>query len=249
MARQSDELEFFVSTSQSESIAVVVPAFNEGKNIAKVLEDWSATLSNLELDYRYIVVDAGSTDETHSLLNGLSASVPINLEICPGLPHGPSLVKGYKEALNLGVEWIFQVDSDDAFSTDPFVEMWAQRQNFDLLIGVRTDRKTNSIRQSVSKTSRLITRRIFKSQVLDPNCPYRLMRATAFTSIFRSLPDDLVAPNVAIAGLAGLKHLRIFQVPVQDDGEPIGTAGLTSLKIVKVAFKSFLQTVKIRLKN
>jgi hypothetical protein len=62
------------------------------------------------------------------------------------------------------------------------------------------------------------------------------------------LPDDAIAPNVIISGLAGYSRLRIFQTEVRDVGAPVGTAGLAKFKLWRVAVHSFIQVVRVRLK-
>jgi hypothetical protein len=72
------------------------------------------------------------------------------------------------------------------------------------------------------------------------------MRASALEPLIRLLPDDVIAPNVIISGLAGYARLRIFQTEVRDVGAPVGTAGLARFKLWRIAVKSFVQTVHVR---
>jgi len=62
------------------------------------------------------------------------------------------------------------------------------------------------------------------------------------------LPDDAIAPNVIISGLAGYARLRIFQTEVRDVGAPVGSAGLAKFKLWRVAARSFVQVLKVRSK-
>ena len=88
----------------------------------KVLDDWIGVCQRLNIDFQITVYDGGSTDST---LDIVRATVQVNspgvveLKILPGVPHGPSILRGYREATT---EWIFQMDSDDAFGTRAFEE-------------------------------------------------------------------------------------------------------------------------------
>ena len=140
------------------------------------------------------------------------------------------------------------MDSDDAFGTHPFEELWAHREDFDLLLGYRVGRQSNRERRVVTATSRMVVRCLFHSPVKDANTPYRLMRSSALRPLFALLPDDAIAPNVVISGLAGYARLRIFQTEVHDVGAPVGTAGLAKFKLWRVAVESFAQVLRVRVK-
>jgi dolichol-phosphate mannosyltransferase len=165
------------------------------------------------------------------------------LKVLPGVPHGPSILQGYREAT---ANWIFQMDSDDAFGTDAFEELWGRRDQYDLLIGCRTGRRSNWSRRIVTLSGRLVIRVLFRSKVADANTPYRLMRRSAITDMLRCLPDNAVVPNVLLSGLAGSARLRLYQIEVEDMGEPVGTARLASFRLVRVALRSFAQVVTVR---
>jgi hypothetical protein len=140
------------------------------------------------------------------------------------------------------------MDSDDAFGTSPFELLWAHRADFDLLLGCRVGRQSNWARRTVTAASRLVVRRCFSSPVADANTPYRLMRLSAVKPLLVLLPDDAIAPNVIISGLAGYARLRIFQTEVLDVGAPVGTAGLARFKLWRIALNSFVQSMRVRRK-
>lgn len=74
-----------MTTSQSEhsetKIVVVLPAFNEGAVIARVLADIHAALDAGGFPrHELVVVDDGSRDETANIVEGLIGALPIHLE-------------------------------------------------------------------------------------------------------------------------------------------------------------------------
>jgi hypothetical protein len=87
---------------------------------------------------------------------------------------------------------------------------------------------------------------LFRSGVEDANTPYRLMRRTAIADLLRRLPDDAIVPNVLLSGLAGSARLRLYQIEVEDTGEPVGTARLASFRLARVALRSFAQVIAVR---
>jgi hypothetical protein len=138
------------------------------------------------------------------------------------------------------------MDSDDAFGTEAFEELWGRRDEFDLLLGCRTGRRSNWSRRAVTRCGQLSIRTLFNSKVTDANTPYRLMRRTAVADLIRRLPDDAIVPNVLLSGLAGRAKLRLFQIDVEDTGAPVGTARLASVKLARSALQSFTQVIAVR---
>lgn len=212
----------------------------------KVLDDWIGVCRRLGIDFEVTIYDGGSTDTTLDIVRAtMQENAPgrVKLKILPGVPHGPSILQGYRES---SAEWIFQMDSDDAFGTRPFEELWECRDDYDLLLGCRTGRRSNWSRRVVTLCGRLAIRMLFNSKVDDANTPYRLMRRTAIADLLRRLPDDAVVPNVLLSGLAGSSRLRLYQIEVEDTGEPVGTARLASFRLARVALRSFAQVIAVR---
>jgi len=212
----------------------------------KVLDDWIGVCERLGIDFEITIYDGGSTDAT---LDIVRASIEANaqgrvvLKVLPGVPHGPSILQGYRESSS---DWLFQMDSDDAFGTEAFEQLWQRREEFDLLIGCRTGRRSNWSRRAVTLTGRLVIRALFNSKVADANTPYRLMRRSAIVDLLRIVPDNALVPNVLLSGLAGSAGLRLYQIEVVDAGAPVGTARLASFRLGRVALQSFAQLIRVR---
>lgn len=212
----------------------------------KVLDDWIGVCHRLGIDFEITVYDGGSTDTTLDIVRAaMDEGEPgrVVLKVLPGVPHGPSILQGYRDA---SANWIFQMDSDDAFGTGAFEELWERRDGYDLLIGCRTGRRSNWSRKLVTLSGRLVIRALFNSKVADANTPYRLMRRSAIVDLLQLLPNNAVVPNVMLSGLAGSAKLRLYQIEVEDTGAPVGTARLASFKLGRVALRSFAQVINVR---
>ena len=230
----------------ARDLSIVIPSFNEAAHIEKVLDDWIGVCQRLAIDFEITIYDGGSTDTTLDIIRAaMQGSAPgrVVLKVLPGVPHGPSILQGYREA---SADWIFQMDSDDAFGTDAFEELWRRRDEFDFLLGCRTGRRSNWSRRVVTLCGQLVIRALFNSRVADANTPYRLMRRSAVADLLRLLPDNAVVPNVLLSGLAGSARLRLYQIEVEDTGAPVGTARLTSFRLGRTALRSFAQVIAVR---
>jgi dolichol-phosphate mannosyltransferase len=227
-------------------LSIVIPSFNEATHMQKVLDDWIGVCQKQGIDFEITIYDGGSTDATLDIVRATmqgSGLGRVALKVLPGVPHGPSILQGYREA---SADWVFQMDSDDAFGTDTFEDLWRRRDDFDILLGCRTGRRSNVSRRVVTLCGRLAIRALFNSRVADANTPYRLMRRSAVVDLLPLLPDNAVVPNVMLSGLAGSARLRLYQIEVEDTGAPVGTARLASFKLARVAVRSFVQVITVR---
>jgi dolichol-phosphate mannosyltransferase len=230
----------------ARDLSIIIPSFNEAAHMETVLNDWIAVCQRLGIDFEITVYDGGSTDGTLDIVRTTmrqNSAGHLQLKVLPQIPHGPSILRGYREATS---DWLFQIDSDDAYGTDAFESLWRSREDYDLLLGCRIGRSSNWSRRVVTRSGQLVIRMLFNSKVVDANTPYRLMRRTAVTKLLRLLPDNALVPNVMLSGLAGRGKLRLYQIEVVDTGLPVGTAGLASLKLGRAALRSFAQVIALR---
>lgn len=231
------------SANISDSLAVIMPVYNEEGAIAKVLDKWLGELNRLGIDFKIHVYDGGSKDNTVKILNQLAAK---NNQIVVHeivLPHGPSILLGYRA--NSDAEWLFQIDSDDEMGPESFERLWEKRNDYDFLLGRRVGRKSPLSRQMVSFISRGTVRYLYGPGVYDVNSPYRLMRSDAFKHFFEKIPSDALAPNVIISGIACRMKLRILELPVEHRERETGTP-INKMRLLKAAVRSMFQTIKYR---
>jgi dolichol-phosphate mannosyltransferase len=94
---------------------VVIPTYNEEANIKPLL----ISVLGLGPDYQAVVVDDGSPDGTGDIVAAMAAKNPrIHLIRRPAkLGLGTAYVVGFREAMALGTDAVFQMDAD--FSHDP----------------------------------------------------------------------------------------------------------------------------------
>jgi dolichol-phosphate mannosyltransferase len=222
-------------------LAVVVPVYQEEGAVAAVLSDWTQALGALAIDYRLCVYDDGSRDGTAAILDAHArADRRIAVVHQPNRGHGPTILRGYREAEST---WVFQVDGDGEMPAGAFAGLWQRREDYDLLVGDRRDRESAPVRRLVSASSRLLVRLAFGRGPRDVNTPYRLWRGDALRPLLARIPDDAFAPNVLLSGLAARARLRIFETPVPHHGRRTGRGSLDLGRLVSGVLRSARQTL------
>jgi glycosyltransferase involved in cell wall biosynthesis len=229
-------------SSPGPELSVVLPVFREAEIIASVLDAWCGMLDRERIDYELLAYDDGSPDATLAILQERASARPrIVVASHANRGHGPTIVRGYREARG---DWVFQVDSDEEMSPDSFPLLWSRRADHDFLIARREGGPQPLPRRIVSAVSRLTVRCLFGRGVTDVNAPYRLMRRSWLESALEHVPERAFAPNVILSGVASRDRLRILESPVPRRGRTTGQVSLVSWALWRRALESFAQTLR-----
>jgi len=90
-----------------KSLLVIIPAYNEEKNIGPFLEKLNGALAGMEAEI--LVIDDASTDRTARIAEDMGCTVVTNIY---NLGYGSGLQTGYKYALKHGYDFVIQMDAD-----------------------------------------------------------------------------------------------------------------------------------------
>lgn len=234
-----------------EKLAVIIPVYNEEAVIGQVLEAWYQQLSCLKTDFTIFAYNDGSEDQSRARILEVAAKHPerIVLKDKGNSGHGPTVLLGYREAAATGFDWIFQVDSDGEMTPDAFPALWAQREHYDILAGIRIGRRQPLARKIISLVSRWSVRMFYGKTIQDVNIPYRLMRVSSLKSIWELIPADTFAPNVIISGMVAVWNLRYVELPVLQHERRTGEVSIRKWKLLRAAVLSFFQTFVFALGN
>lgn len=228
-----------------DSLALVMPVFDEEACIAGVVRSWIDTLSAVGMPFEMIVLDDGSRDGTRRALDPFRSDPRVVLVEKENGGHGPTILAGYAMAVGRAA-WVFQTDSDDEIRAAHFRALWDRRDGFDALFGTRRGRVQKGDRRLLSAASRATVRFLYGSGVDDPNTPYRLMRSEVLRPLLAGIPPDTFAPNLVISGLLARGGARILNLPVPHDGRRTGSGSLVNRRLWKGAVRAFLQLVRLR---
>lgn len=230
-----------------ERLDIVIPAYNEAGRVERVLAAWCAVCAQLEgADWRIHVYDDGSRDGTAEVLARVAAAsegrVVVHSQSNRG--HGPTVLRGYREAVERGADWIFQTDSDGEMPPDALKDLWDHRQEADFLAGVRTGRRQSLGRRLISAVSRVSVLLGFGHSIRDVNVPYRLMRTKAFGPLLDRVPENVFAPNVILSGLAAREGFRTWEMPVPHTAQIGSTA---KWRMLRGAMRALFETMSMGL--
>jgi glycosyltransferase involved in cell wall biosynthesis len=196
-----------------KKILVVIPAYNEGPRIGKVVRSVKSVLSKTTI----LVINDCSTDHTKQEAEKSGAIVlshPINLG------YASSLELGYLYALNEDFGIVVQLDGDGQHLAEeiPKILTPVLNQEADIVIGSRYLSVDSSYNTSFT---RWLGKNFFSAiyyivtryNITDPTSGFQCLNRKAF-QLFASghFPDDF--PDTDVLLIAHYAGLRIKEVPV-----------------------------------
>jgi glycosyltransferase involved in cell wall biosynthesis len=219
---------------QLPRMLVIVPCFNEAQSVASVVH----AITELQETYDILVIDDGSTDDTHRIA---SALVP-----CVTLPHnlgiGGAVQTGIIYASRNDYDFCVQIDGDGQHPPDqiPLLLEAYHTEPANLIVGSRylstgTFHSTWT-RRFGSLVISVTLQLLFGGQrYSDPTSGMRLMDRSAIAYFQREYPADFPEP-ISIAK-AIRKHLTVREVPVQMKPRFTGDSSISGLKTLNYMFR------------
>ncbi|HUQ34114.1 MAG TPA: glycosyltransferase family 2 protein [Pyrinomonadaceae bacterium] len=121
-------------------ISIVIPAFNEEGNIARLERELLTAVGPLAYDFEFIVIDNGSTDGTRDLVKALCARDTRwkYLRFSRNFTVEMSITAGYHYAAGEAIVVLYSDLQDPPEVIPRLIEKW--REGFDVVYGVRTVR-------------------------------------------------------------------------------------------------------------
>ena len=153
-----------------ESISVILPVYNQEKNLTRAIALWTESFEKLKRDYEIVVINDGSTDSTHDVLSMMQTAgnhTYLKVQTQPARSgYGASLRAGLALSSN---ELILATSLDYAYSPDDLkilLKSLAQKDEYtgkrvSLVSGCRMDQPYLGGRAFRNNLKRYATRAMF----------------------------------------------------------------------------------------
>lgn len=235
-----------------DSLYVVMPAYNEEKNIEEVVKQWYAILEGKAENSKLVIADSGSTDRTHEILMNLQKEYP-KIEILENTEqyHGPKLIALYDYAIKNKCDYIFQTDSDGQTNPDEFADFWNMRKEYSGIFGNRTVRGDGRDRAFVEKVVCFLLRMYFRVKVPDANAPFRLMKTDVVKKYLCKMPYNYNLPNIMLVTYYAYYGEKLFFHEISFQSRQAGVNSINIPKIIKIGWKALggFHTFRKEMKN
>lgn len=208
-------------------LSVIIPAYNEEKNIVKTVKDLINQLDKINRDYEVVVVSDGSQDKTAEKVKTINSNKVVVLEYYPNKGKGYALTYGVNKSHGNVVSFFDAGGDFDAEHIDKFIKLM---EVFDADIVIGSKRHPASqinyplIRRFYSRIYQLVIRLLFNLNIKDTQTGLKIFKKDVLNKV---LPRALVkryAFDLELLVIAKrLGYNRIFEAPVNMDFNAVNT--------------------------
>jgi glycosyltransferase involved in cell wall biosynthesis len=227
---------------------VIIPAYNEEKNIDEVLKK----IIELGIKMDIVVINDGSRDNTLKIVRQNNVKVisnPFNLG------YGGALQTGFKYAVIKGYKYIIQFDADGQHQVQDIelIRKELEKGDIDIVVGSRFigkgSFKAGFFKRRVIKLMRFLIKASTGTAVTDPTSGLKGLSQRTFTyySNMGSFPYDYPDADILIKMLK-LKY-KVREIPIDVLQRDSGTSMHSGLKPVVYVLKVLLSIFIVLLRD
>lgn len=193
----------------THQLTIIVPVYNEEENLERVEKELTAYLAISNVPAKVLFVNDGSKDNSQSLIeticNRSEGFTFISFKENRGL--SAAIKAGFDTA---DTELVGYIDADLQTNPEDFNMLLDYIPEYDLVTGVRSERKDSFVKNMSSKIANGIRRSFTKDGMDDTGCPLKIIktdfakRIPMFKGLHRFLPAMIM-----------LQDGKTHQVPVR----------------------------------
>lgn len=194
----------------STEFTIIIPIYNEEDNLLRLENEMNKYVKAAVKSTEILLINDGSKDK----------SLPLIKEICQRNEkfHYISFDKNYglSAAIKAGFDsvhskWVGYIDADLQTAPEDFNKLLGLADQYDLVTGVRVDRKDSFVKNMSSKIANSIRRAFTNDGMDDTGCPLKVINAEKakkipmFKGLHRFLPAIILLQNGTVTQVP-VKH-------------------------------------------
>jgi glycosyltransferase involved in cell wall biosynthesis len=194
------------------SLSIVIPVYNEEKNIFPLYSELTLALRSMALSYEILFIDDGSSDNSFEELSKIHAEDNLVkvIQFRRNFGQTAAFAAGFDAAVG---DLILTIDADGQNDPNDIPKLLETMRegNYDFVTGWRVNRRESLIRKFLTKSANKIINRSSQIDIHDRGCSLKLMKRDVVKNIrlygqlHRFLPE-----------LASTIGVKIGEVPVND---------------------------------
>ncbi|MGB0777351.1 MAG: glycosyltransferase [Flavobacteriaceae bacterium] len=193
----------------TKQLTIIIPVYNEEDNLDRVATEMSNYLKQSLIPAQVLFVNDGSSDRSLEKIKEICRKNEdfgfISFEKNAGL--SAAITAGFQSTKT---QWVGYIDADLQTNPEDFNKLLEQRDDFELITGVRADRKDSFVKNMSSTIANGIRRSFTHDGMDDTGCPLKIIKTSyakkipMFKGLHRFLPAMIL-----------LQNGRIQQIPVR----------------------------------
>ncbi|MDP3790249.1 MAG: glycosyltransferase family 2 protein [Candidatus Omnitrophota bacterium] len=213
--------------------SIVVPVFNEARNIRCLYERLTATMKRLGVVYELIFVNDGSSDDSFTILRDIALSNPTVKVINFDRNYGQhkAVVAGILQACG---DYVITIDADLQNPPEEIGKLLQKmREGFDMVSGYRRIRKDRLARRFPAILTNWIISLITGLRMKDYGSMLRVFKREAA----RALATEFLKSGGYITMLVAKVTRNVAEVEVRHDGRYAGRSKYNMRKLFMCLYR------------
>ena len=229
----------------SNSLQILMPAYNEGKNIESHITKVNNILKK-KIKFSFLICEDGSSDNTLEILKKLRKKFKIQiLSKREKQGYSTAVMSGIKKA---NADYLLIMDSDGQCDPRQIFKFWIARKKADLVVGYRIKRRDFLYRKFFSDFAKFIYGLFFKVKLKDPSFAFSLIRKDVYKSLQNftpSMPEGFFWEYNARAIYKGYK---ILEIGINHKKRKFGNTQIFHIwRLPKIALINFIGLLRVKL--
>ena len=223
-------------------VLVIIPAYNEEKNILKTVNNLKEIKLDHELDY--VIINDGSTDQTKKICeeNHLNMiDLPFNLGI------GGAVQTGYKYAYYHNYDIAIQFDGDGQHDGNYIKDLISEiEKGNNVAIGSRFISELSTFKSSKMRRIRkhilsFLINLVNGKKIYDPTSGFRAVDKEVIKVFANDYPSDYPEPDTIVTVIK--KNYKVSEIPVKMNKREGGKSSINPLKSIYYMIKVSLAII------
>ena len=226
-------------------VTIIIPAYNEEETVGDVIHGIKQIIDKTEYEYKIIVVNDGSTDNTANIAKEAGADKLVSHDINKGL--GVAFRTGIETALEMNADIIVNIDADGQFNPNdiprlirPIIEGKADMVTCSRFLDKNLEPDMPWIKKFGNAIFTKLVNRLTKQKFTDTQCGFRAyskevaLRMTLF-GVYTYTQEvflDLIA-----------KGLKVVEIPCKVKGQRKGKSKVVN-NVFSYGFKSLVIIIR-----
>ena len=212
-------------------ISVVIPVYNEEKNLSLLMDRLEKVMKSLERPYEIIFVDDGSRDRSLEILKGFVGRPGVRVvELTRNYGQHPAVFSGFS-VVRGDVVVTLDADLQNPPEEVPRLIQALEEGGYEVVGSVRQFRRDSPFRKIPSLFVNAMTRRITGVPMTDWGCMLRVYRREVVDRMAMSQEHSTFIP-----ALATLYAKRVTEIPVGHEERHGGVSHYNLWKLIGLQF-------------